>query len=336
MSLFRYFQENDTTHSKSNAYLLALLSELIYDSSDLSLVGGDFETRLARLLSRLSAGVDGEELALQPFTLPPTQDFPYDTQAAVLSNTRFVIVVFRGTEGAPVPMLNPLAASALKDWLTNVQAFVMVKPSHTWPGAVHRGFHNALEQRYGQIRDAVVAARKNQQKVFLAGHSLGGALATLCAYRFGRFSGIPVAGVYTFGAPRVGNVEWRSDYDIGQGLHAKTFRWVRGRDFAAALPFVPDPPGRLGPPPQMQYFHVGQLNYITSAGSVGMNLDNPDLLPEIGPKTAASLALLSTGDHSMPQYCRSMYGRVSAHGRQSASQPDYLVKGDVAAAMGIR
>lgn len=335
MSLFKYFQENDTAHSKSNAYLLSLVCTFIYDSKESSLIYEGFQTRLTHLFARLSGSGSGEGLTFEPFTLGTTQGYPYNTQAGVLFNSHFIIVVFRGTEGAPIPGLNPLLGNSLKDWLTNSQAFVLLKPSDSWPGKVHRGFYNALQQKYAQIRDAVKEARSNNQKVFLTGHSLGGALATLCAYRFQKFSDIDVAGVYTFGAPRVGNVEWRTDYDLGQNLRGKTFRWARGKDFAAALPFVPDPPGPGGPPSNMQYFHVGQLNYIESDGNIKMELSNPDLLPEVGPKTAASIATLSIGDHSMPLYCRAMYKRVSDNARQSAAQPDYLVSKDVLAALGI-
>ncbi len=45
-----------------------------------------------------------------------------------------------------------------------------------------------------------------------AGHSLGGALATLAAYEFqAELEGIDIQ-CYTFGAPRTGNAAWARDF----------------------------------------------------------------------------------------------------------------------------
>ena len=49
--------------------------------------------------------------------------------------------------------------------------------------------------------------------VALAGHSLGGALATLAAYDLATELGLPHVQCITFGAPRVGNSVFVSDYN---------------------------------------------------------------------------------------------------------------------------
>jgi triacylglycerol lipase len=120
----------------------------------------------------------------------------------------------------------------------------------------HRGFYNALSAIYQGVRDEVRSRRKHNQKVFLTGHSLGGALVTLCAYRFQKVGGVPVAGVYVFGSPRVGDIGFLGQFD--DLLKHKTFRWVRNLDFASKLPVSAGPPL-----PTTMYHHVGELNFIS-------------------------------------------------------------------------
>jgi len=52
-------------------------------------------------------------------------------------------------------------------------------------------------------------------RIFLTGHSLGGALAELAALEF-TLQNIPIAGVITFGGPRVGNGAFAAAYDAAQ------------------------------------------------------------------------------------------------------------------------
>jgi len=60
-------------------------------------------------------------------------DYPYDTQAAVLSNSKVILVVFRGSEAPP---------AGIRDWLTNLNqgARWINTPTDWGQGQVHRGF----------------------------------------------------------------------------------------------------------------------------------------------------------------------------------------------------
>lgn len=76
-------------------------------------------------------------------------------------------------------------------------------------GKVHRGFYNI----YSSVRDNLIKAinKFNTRTQFynwiVSGHSLGGALATLCAFDlYEHFSSPPQ--LYTAGQPRVGNKEF--------------------------------------------------------------------------------------------------------------------------------
>jgi pimeloyl-ACP methyl ester carboxylesterase len=294
--IFRYFREDYDGHSKASAYLLALLSNYAYLGKPPG--GGPFETAFKAFVRDLS---DTNPFEVQTFT--ENVAFPYDTEAIVLSNTRLVLVVFRGTEGI----------TGLKDWLTNGQHLMMDGPIDWGTVKVHKGFCNALSAVYQGVRSEVRNRRKNKQKVFLTGHSLGGALATLCAYRFQKVGGVPVSGVYVFGSPRVGNIGFANAYN--NLLKAKTFRWVKNLDFASKLPVYAGPPL-----PATQYHHVGTLNFINHKGEIEM--DAVDFNPGAGYNTA---------DHDMPSYVKVMHSRLSADKRKSDTNPDYLVRGDVPA-----
>lgn len=293
--IFRYFREDYVGHSKASAYLLALLSHYIYTGK---LPGGPFETAFKSFFRDLS---DTDPFEVQSFT--ETTAFPYDTEAAVLSNKRLVLVVFRGTEGL----------TGWKDWITNGKHLMLDCPQDWGAVKAHKGFYNALSTIYQGVRSEVRSRRTNNQKVFLTGHSLGGALATLCAYRFQKVGGVPVSGVYVFGSPRVGDIGFANEYN--DLLKAKTFRWVKNLDFASKLPVSAGPPL-----PTTMYHHVGQLNFISQKGNITM--DHVDFNPGVGH---------SANDHDMRNYVITMFSRLSADRRQTDTNPDYLVRGDVPA-----
>jgi len=301
MTIFRYFNQDYVGHSKSAAYLLAITSHYVYHDKPPGGAGEAFEDRFQRLFTTLSAT---DPFTVRVYADSPPDAFPYDTEVAVLSNSKLIIVVFRGTEGA----------QGVRDWLTNLHHLMLTPPSSWGSLNVHRGFYNALSTIYQSVRNQVRATRTNNQKVFLTGHSLGGALATLCAFRLQKVGSVGVDGVYTFGAPRVGDLDFANQYnDI---LKSKTFRWVYKNDFA---PQLPDRAGLATNRPR--YFHSGLLNSVKPDGSI--ELDHLDL--------PAGFDASSIADHDMKRYIATMYSRLSNDARQSASNPAYLVKGDVGA-----
>ena len=150
-----------------------------------------------------------------------------DTQGFVAQNDQVVLVVFRGTQpDQPV------------DWLSDFEA------SHeTWGhpvGKVHKGFYEALRAVWGQPiggREILPARLLNRgdRTVWITGHSLGGALAELCAAQASFVSHVPVQGVYTFGQPRAG------DETFARTVHAafgtRCFRFVNNCDIVPRVPF---------------------------------------------------------------------------------------------------
>jgi len=110
-----------------------------------------------------------------------------------------VLAVFRGTrEGSRTNWIHNLMTST-----TRVRY-----PGMPDKAMVHDGFYRSwtrsvLQQ---QVNDAIHAARAGQDlPVVVIGHSLGGALATLCAAQLVTEFNLTAVRLYTFGCPRVGN-----------------------------------------------------------------------------------------------------------------------------------
>jgi hypothetical protein len=95
------------------------------------------------------------------------------------------VILFRGTE-------------SLADWLTNGNLMT----SSTASGlSVHDGFHKAFKSMQIKI-STLLGSLKNIHTIHCVGHSLGGALATLCADWLKEQK--KTAYLYTFGSPRTG------------------------------------------------------------------------------------------------------------------------------------
>lgn len=115
-----------------------------------------------------------------------------------------------------------------------------VFPNATWIGSP--GISEAISELPPEI------------PLYVTGHSLGGALATLAAYKvFIYQSGANLAQVYTFGSPRT--VQSHLAELIDQDLEGKIYRVVNGYDIVARIP------PRI--PIILSYHHVDKLIFFT-------------------------------------------------------------------------
>lgn len=166
------------------------------------------------------------------------------TQVFAFRNAATCIVAFRGTEMLP------------EDWLTDAYA---VHKSSPWEGmeeevAVHSGFHAALDLVWPDLLGRIADCKC---PVWFTGHSLGGALAVLAAYRLRHCEKAvapTIGGVYTFGQPRVGNVAF-AERCSGE-LSERIFRYVNATDIVPLVP--PDKP--------IEYAHIGNVRYFDASG----------------------------------------------------------------------
>ncbi len=155
-------------------------------------------------------------------------------EAYVLGNRFDCMIVCRGTEPN---QWNDIKADA-NAWTVASEV-----------GRVHSGFHSEVNELWPLLEQQI---KENQRPMWFAGHSLGGAMAAVCAVRC-KISPIPSnpQAIFTYGAPRVG------DRSYSSYLKVKHYRWVNNNDIVPRVP-----PRWLG------YRHMGQEIYIDRNGRI--------------------------------------------------------------------
>ena len=163
------------------------------------------------------------------------------TQCFVASNEKFAIIAFRGSE-----IWKRKEKFDFKKTFADLKADVDIRLTD-WPqgGKVHRGFKKALDEVWHDLLVQIKWLDKNGRKIWMTGHSLGAALATLAADRYGK-----VQGVYTYGSPRVGDDTFKENFDV------KAYRIVNNKDIVAQVP------------PPVKYKHVGEIKFIDGDGNI--------------------------------------------------------------------
>lgn len=223
------------------------------------------------------------------------------TQCFVTANDEFVIVAFRGTQ-----VYNWDHKADFGGMLADILADIDLTLVESQQGGyVHRGFQHALDEIWqDQAGEQGLESCLNQLKhagdrhrtLWFTGHSLGAALATLAADRYGN-----VQGVYTFGSPRVGDSAFQTAYQI------TTYRFVNHNDVVTHVPLL-GPYATLRIPPKGAFRHVGELRYIDSEGHIR---DKPHLASSLSEKVHGYLGHLF---HSHGQSRSGLLGEIPVDG----------------------
>lgn len=167
-------------------------------------------------------------------------DSQSDTESFVAATRDAIVIAFRGTE-----------PDSRQDWITDLK--------FRRSAGVHRGFADAWESIRSRVISDVAEFRNAHQRIFITGHSLGGALAILCAHDlFHVFGHVPT--VYTFGQPRVSGRE--SAVIFGHEFGDRVWRVVNEEDIVPRLPLW-----------IMGYRHIGTEVFLGSDGQ--LTLDPP-------------------------------------------------------------
>ena len=182
---------------------------------------------------------DGKKAELQCLDWGFDQATSFDfkgTQGFVCGTDRSIVFSFRGTE------------RKLSDWIRNLK---VAKRKVSFGGSVHKGFMEGIDVIWPEIACELIGSQLCEKRIWLTGHSLGGALATIAAASFSPSIAEQTL-VVTFGQPRIGNAEFVDKLD---GILKREFwRFVNNADIITRIP-----PG---------FRHSGTLLRIDGSGQV--------------------------------------------------------------------
>jgi hypothetical protein len=216
-----------------------------------------------------------------------------------------LVLAFRGTE---------------KEVIRDIQADIDAKlESMVGGGKSHRGFSKAYWAVGDEIQDTLDDPQFCEYRLYLTGHSLGGALANIAAKFIDHKGGISAC--YTFGAPRVGNKDWVEEikppvYRIvnssdvvpmmppeGNFLNATTYIF-------AFMPLVGHPMRKFFLRNLIGYFHSGDMRYLTRTKKP--DFSDAKLLPHTSSVSRiwlwfkSKMIVMAVQDHSMSVYRRKL------------------------------
>lgn len=129
-------------------------------------------------------------------------------------------IIFRGTQTST-------------EWINNLNAKLMPLFLNDH-GNVHDGFLTLYLNVREQILDAAEAL-PGKRPIFIAGHSLGAALAALAACDLESTLALKIASLYTFGSPRIGDNNFVAAFN--RSFARKSFRIANSSDMVTEVPF---------------------------------------------------------------------------------------------------
>lgn len=205
------------------------------------------------------------------------KDKETDTHVLVIDGADRIVIAFKGTTSTKnlktdINMFYSNARALLPTQIgeEDLEGDAAAKEnpvlkSRIWRRAkIHKGFAVAYAAVGPRLLSIIKKLQDDKRRpVFLTGHSLGGALATVCSIDLFLRLGLTRKEIFvsTFGAPRVGNRQFWNIYNENVPSH---WRIVVGPDVVAKLPKV-------------GYVHVGKKVLITVDGDLFIDPNSLEL-----------------------------------------------------------
>jgi hypothetical protein len=168
------------------------------------------------------------------------------THAFVVTGRGATFITFAGTD--PVVLAN---------WISDFD-------THLTATGLAEGFVEAASTVLDRLQEIVAKSSNVEKRVFLSGHSLGGALAVVAASIIASDAAVAVEAVYTFGMPRPGSADFVRDYNGRLGM--RTYRLVHGGDLVPTVA-----------PSEIGFRHVGRYLHCVRLG----RFDEQDLATDL-------------------------------------------------------
>ncbi|MBM7704281.1 lipase family protein [Metabacillus iocasae] len=171
----------------------------------------------------------------------------------ILESENEVVIAFRGTKSD-------------LDWLADASAFQLPFPYASNIGNVHGGFLSIYHSLRNEVFNAY-ASLSPQKPLYITGHSLGGALATLHALDVAVNGPFEHVTMYNYGSPRVGDPAFVTSYC----LHVReSKRFANTED---VITEVPPPVFRYPFTSKVWYYeHVpAAISFTIQTGSITNN-----------------------------------------------------------------
>ncbi len=212
---YQYFQDvhlhpfnfDSIEHSIVNAWWLAEFSVLAYED----------KAKVADELNKLNS--------IRFVWLDESDES--DTEGYFVEFEDFAVVAFRGTDFPKISL--SIDPGRIDSFLGDLRTDITVTNDADIRGTqVHGGINGAFNKVEKEVYELLEITPK---QVWFTGHSLGGALAIVSAFKWENDT--RVGGVFTYGGPAIGNHEFKEKYD--QELGHKTFRYVYGNDFVTNI-----------------------------------------------------------------------------------------------------
>ncbi|KGX90671.1 lipase family protein [Pontibacillus marinus] len=137
----------------------------------------------------------------------------------ILESPDSILIAFRGTQSDP-------------DWVSDAQVFQRSYPYVPDSGLVHDGFLSIYESCRDEIMN-VYETVPPYKKLYITGHSLGGALATLHALDARVNTDFTQVLMYNYGSPRVGDTTFKRTF---RSFVPISIRFVNFYDLVPKLP----------------------------------------------------------------------------------------------------
>lgn len=170
----------------------------------------------------------------------------------ILENDHDIIIVCRGTE---------------VHQKSDIKADLNIRRMSATQGKIHTGFNSYVNHVWAPAVEHAQRAKTACKNIWITGHSLGGAMATLMAERFAcaPLCQTPSA-VFTYGSPRVGNRKFINHFNALSFTH---HRWVNDGDIVTKVPFAP------------LFYHCGIMHHINAEGTVTVNYERNNTIQKM-------------------------------------------------------